>query len=253
MLLETVSRFQVDEKNMVHCHRRNIIVKRHGGQLPVQIIYWNDRTPEDLVSDFDIDAVRAYTDGRKRYLHTSCVKAWEKRAVMEVNRNPIGYYRLAKMMNKGFSIQLPSTIVVDGSLRKATERNIQSQPFDIVQVKMLADCIEGLPKSDDIWRDYNNVPLDAKLLGETKEFTFETTVKFMRHLSAPGSAVTGVGVTHVPEYIGNALENLTTLLHFLHVDKSVQVFDMGPARLTVRVYGMVAKWPVMRVVRWEQL
>lgn len=62
-----------------------------------------------------------------------------------------------------------------------------------------------------------------------------------------------IGVTVVPEYIANALENHTSLLYFLRVDKSVQVLEGGAARITVCVHGMVAEWPVMRVVRWEKL
>lgn len=88
-LLETVRRFQVDE-NTLSCYRRSIIVKRPGTLLPVQIIYWKNLTPQELVYDFDIDAVRAYTDGRD-------VQAWQQQTVLQVNRKTIGAYRLAKM------------------------------------------------------------------------------------------------------------------------------------------------------------
>ena len=45
-----------------------------------------------------------------------------------------------------------------------------------------------------------------------------------------------IGVTVVTEYIANALEKHTSLLYFLHVDKSVQVLEGGLARITVCVY-----------------
>lgn len=250
-----VALFEKDPKNQMVIHRRSVKITRPGIAKPVQIIYWPKRTPEDLVEDFDIDAVRAYTDGIHRYMHTTCVKAWQKKTVFDCH-TPIAGYRISKMFAKGFQVELPDTVKVDFMILPAWEESPETEPLTPDRLMLLADTIDSIDidPNDEMWQNYHGRGRINRQLVKPMDFTFDTTVKF---LGKPFS----IGVTEVPSYVENALQSGFLLMHFLNLAPSVPFPTLGPVRLTVRIYGFSVTPPnftglrsrgIVRVIKCEQ-
>lgn len=243
--LATLARFDTPDNTFFYA-QRNVKIVRPGGLLPVQLMYYPHNTMEALVADFDMDAVRVFTDGTHRWLHVSCVPSWQQRAVLSCNKPRLPLYRALKMMAKGFRVQL-SFSDVDFVQTQPSKQPVAPELAvgEAVRARglLLARLVESLD-ADAPWTGYYG---KGQVMRPSRDVVFETVVALMVR-------DTRVGVTTVPPDLAMLLDDETSKLYFFESEESMADLPIpSRVRLTVRVYGAVPQHPQLshQIVAWQ--